>query len=126
MSSPLCRSDKSRDFLSLAESKRKTIPMQTLVKFITWNNQLIPGFVVATLLCGATVNVVHAQDRFRLNQLVQTGTGSSPSLIAFRQGRDMIADEKWAQAERVFNEFIKSYPTDKNVDAAWYWLAFAL
>ncbi len=100
--------------------------MQTLIKFVTWKKQLIPGFVFAALLCGATVNVVHAQDRFKLNQLVQTGTGSSPSLIAFRQGRDMIADEKWAQAERVFNEFIKSYPTDKNVDAAWYWLAFAL
>ena len=126
MSSPHCRSDKSRNFLSLAESKRKTIPMQTLVKFITRNKLRIPGIVFATLLCSATVSVIHAQDKLRLNQLVQTGTGSSPSLIAFRQGRDMIADEKWAQAERVFNEFIKSYPTDKNVDAAWYWLAFAL
>jgi HEAT repeat protein len=100
--------------------------MHTLVKFITRNRLPVPGIVFAALLCSATFSAIHAQDRFRLNQLVQTGTGSSPSLMAFRQGRDLIADEKWGQAERVFNEFIKSYPTDKNVDAAWYWLAFAL
>src|SRR6266852_4281248 len=100
MSSPHCRTDKSRNFLSLAESKRKTIPMQTLVKFITRHRQFIPGIVFAALVCFLTVNVIHAQDRLRLNQLVQTGTGSSSSLIAFRQGRDMIADEKWEQAER--------------------------
>ena len=100
--------------------------MPIVAKLAARNKLTIAGLLAAALLCFSMAGAIHAQDRFRLNQLVQTGTASSPSMIAFRQGRDMIADEQWAGAEQVFNEFIKSYPSDKNVDAAWYWLAFAL
>jgi HEAT repeat protein len=47
-------------------------------------------------------------------------------MAAFRQGRDLIADERWPMAVQVFSDFIKDYPSDKNVDAALYWLAFSL
>jgi tetratricopeptide (TPR) repeat protein len=45
---------------------------------------------------------------------------------AFRDGRELLLEENWARAAERFNDYIADYPKDANVDAALYWLAFAL
>lgn len=63
-------------------------------------------------------------ERELLNRLVQTG-GNEPAARAFVSGRDQINEGKWVSAATTFSQFISQYPSDKNVDAALYWLAYA-
>lgn len=42
----------------------------------------------------------------------------------FREGRDLIDKQEWAQAAEKFNEITNKYSGNKSVDAALYWLAF--
>ena len=42
----------------------------------------------------------------------------------FREGRDLIDEEEWAQAAKKFNEIVTKFPDHKSADAALYWLAF--
>jgi tetratricopeptide (TPR) repeat protein len=70
-------------------------------------------------------------ERFRKNRLarlsfVQDGKDADPAAKSLRQGRDLIEDEKWPEAEKNFKDWIANYPKNKNVDAAHYWLAFSL
>ena len=39
--------------------------------------------------------------------------------------RDLITDGQWAKAQEKFNEYVSSYPNEKNLDAALYWMAYA-
>ncbi|HKV34183.1 MAG TPA: HEAT repeat domain-containing protein [Pyrinomonadaceae bacterium] len=43
----------------------------------------------------------------------------------FRSARDMITDGEWAKAQQKFSEYVSSYPNEKNLDAALYWLAYS-
>src|SRR3712207_597964 len=57
---------------------------------------------------------------------------SSTSVVAaqddfdriFREARDLIDKEEWAKAAEKFKEAVGKYPTNKQADAALYWLAF--
>ncbi|MCA1630701.1 MAG: HEAT repeat domain-containing protein [Acidobacteria bacterium] len=64
----------------------------------------------------------HAQ---KLNRLVAQ-SGSTPAMKVFAEGRDFLDNNEWAKAAGRFQSFIKSYPKDKDVDAAYYWLAYTL
>ncbi|HKG48257.1 MAG TPA: HEAT repeat domain-containing protein [Pyrinomonadaceae bacterium] len=66
-----------------------------------------------------------AQDLPKLNKFVQTKTNTA-SMQIFREGRDFIEAQNWQRAADKFNEFIKGYPKDKDVDAALYWYGYAL
>jgi len=69
---------------------------------------------------------VSAQELGKLNRFIQKASASDDALKAFRQGRDLIEDENWDRAAATFNSFVSEYPKHKDVDAALYWLAFAL
>ena len=43
----------------------------------------------------------------------------------FRSARDLITDGQWAKAQETFSQYVSSYPNEKNLDAALYWLAYA-
>jgi len=43
----------------------------------------------------------------------------------FRSARDSITDGDWAKAQEKFDEYVKLYQNEKNLDAALYWLAYA-
>ena len=45
--------------------------------------------------------------------------------VVFRAARDMITDGEWAKAQQKFSEYVSSYPNEKNLDAALYWLAYS-
>lgn len=53
----------------------------------------------------------------------QSSTNTATSV--FRSARDFITDGEWAKAQEKFNEYVNSYPSEKNIDAALYWLAYA-
>ncbi|HEX8178600.1 MAG TPA: HEAT repeat domain-containing protein [Pyrinomonadaceae bacterium] len=91
------------------------------------------GLVVAIALVIACVGFVRPrtargddQDIQKLNRFVQTSKVDTPAMKMFREGRDMIEAENWPQAAAKFKSFVNDYPKDKDVDAALYWLAYAL
>ncbi|HWP42173.1 MAG TPA: HEAT repeat domain-containing protein [Blastocatellia bacterium] len=78
---------------------------------------------IALLLPATAVS----QELEKLNRFVQAGsTSNSAAMRVFRIGRDQIQEREWGKAAATFREFIRDYPTDKNVDAALFYLAFAL
>ena len=90
----------------------------------------LPGLrLAAGLLAGLVLGVTIlspglAQEQDKLNRFVQTQ--NLPAAKLFREGRDLVGDEEWDQAEGKFRRFVQLYPKDANLDAALYWLAFAL
>jgi HEAT repeat protein len=88
------------------------------------------------LLTVATVAAVFAsytqrtygydQDIVKLNRMVQTTRVNTASMQLFREGRDSIEAQNWQKAAEKFNDFIKGYPKDKDLDAALYWYGYAL
>lgn len=72
-----------------------------------------------------------AAERSRRNELTrlsfaQNSRDGDEAAKSLRKGRDLIEDEKWQEAEQSFKDFIAGFPRHKNVDAAFYWMAFAL
>src|ERR1044071_6776155 len=49
----------------------------------------------------------------------------SDAAVAFRSARDLITDGQWARAQEKFSDYVSSYPNEKNLDAALYWMAYA-
>jgi tetratricopeptide (TPR) repeat protein len=49
----------------------------------------------------------------------------SDAITLFRSARDLITDGEWAKAQEKFTEYVNSYPNEKNIDAALYWLAYS-
>jgi HEAT repeats/Outer membrane lipoprotein len=58
-----------------------------------------------------------------------SGSGRSQSTseatTVFRGARDLITDGDWAKAQAKFDEYVTSFPNEKNLDAALYWMAYA-
>src|SRR5215213_731517 len=50
---------------------------------------------------------------------------SSEATTVFRSARDLITDGDWAKAQAKFDEYVTSFPNEKNIDAALYWKAYA-
>ena len=51
-------------------------------------------------------------------------TQQTEATTVFRSARDLITDGKWTQAQEKFNEYVSTYPNEKNIEAAMYWLAY--
>jgi tetratricopeptide (TPR) repeat protein len=54
----------------------------------------------------------------------QRSTQQSDATTVFRSARDLITDGDWAKAQEKFSEYVNSFPNEKNLDAALYWLAY--
>ena len=50
---------------------------------------------------------------------------TSEATTVFRSARDLITDGDWAKAQQKFDEYVTSFPNEKNLDAALYWMAYA-
>src|SRR5262245_17997303 len=85
---------------------------------------------ILTLIAGMSVSNrvpgVSAQELGKLNRFLQGSNPKDDAMKIFREGRDQIEEENWNGAAAKFITFIKSYPNHKDVDAALYWMAFAL
>jgi hypothetical protein len=82
---------------------------------------LAVGLLVISGIIGITAG---QQSSNRLRSELTQG-GNDAASIMFRSGRDLITDQEWSKAQDKFNQFITTYPNDKNVDAAYYWMAYA-
>ncbi len=51
-------------------------------------------------------------------------TQQTDANTVFRSARDLITDGNWAMAQEKFNEYVSTYPNEKNMEAALYWLAY--
>ncbi|HEX2522013.1 MAG TPA: HEAT repeat domain-containing protein, partial [Terriglobia bacterium] len=76
------------------------------------------------LIAGGSLAYISGQGPDMLNHFIQSQ--DSAAMKAFSEGRNLIKDGEWAKAEQSFNSFIASYPEDKEIAAAHYWLALAL
>jgi HEAT repeat protein len=59
-------------------------------------------------------------------QFVQSANSSDAAQKLLREGRELVGERKWDAAKAKFDNLIRAYPRDKNLDAAFYWLAFCL
>jgi hypothetical protein len=55
----------------------------------------------------------------------QAAAGQADAATVFRSARDLITDGQWARAQEKFSDYVSSYPNEKNLDAALYWMAYA-
>lgn len=81
---------------------------------------------IAVAFYTGSVSAVHNQDIAKLNRFVQSTKGNAASMQLFREGRDFIEAQNWQKAAEKFNDFIRVYPKDKDLDAALYWYGYAL
>src|ERR1700754_364084 len=81
-------------------------------------------FFVALIACAGAVNA-QQQQRAGSQSSSTTRNGQSDATTVFRSARDLITDGEWAKAQEKFNEYVTSYPNEKNIDAALYWLAYS-
>lgn len=105
-----------------------------MLQFISRRNQMRParlavGLLLAGVLLTAGAPRASAQlfttERDMLNRLAQTAGGNDPAARAFDRGRDLINEEKWDGAAATFSKLVADFPSDKNADAALYWLGYA-
>jgi HEAT repeat protein len=84
---------------------------------------IFAAFALALALAPAQAG---AQTREMFNRLAQSSSGGGDATLrALNDGRALIEAQKWEQAASAFDRFIAQYPSDKNLDAALFWLAYA-
>jgi len=91
------------------------------------------GIALLLLLGLSTANVLRAQriygldqDIAKLNRFVQASKSNPAAMKMFKEGRDLIESQNWPGAAEKFNDYIKGFPRDKDLDAALYWYGYAL
>ena len=90
--------------------------------------RLLPALAAAlglALALAAAPADARAQAREMLNRLAQSAGNADGANGAFTLGRTQLDEGKYEQAIATFNNFIEAYPTHRNVDAAYYWLAYS-
>ena len=80
-------------------------------------------FVIA-LIAGISGTVFSQQRASSSTASTSRASQQSDATTVFRSARDLITDGDWARAQQKFDEYVKSYPNEKNLDAALYWLAY--
>lgn len=82
-------------------------------------------FILITLIVALSASVVNAQQqRSSWQSSSSNRSQQSDATTVFRSARDLITDGEWAKAQAKFNEYVTTYPNEKNLDAALYWLAY--
>jgi hypothetical protein len=90
-------------------------------------SQKLISNTLSLLLLLAISATAFGQQRRNFQSQASTNRASSQSdaAVAFRNARDLITDGQWAKAQEKFSDYVSSYPNEKNLDAALYWLAYA-
>ena len=83
-------------------------------------------FVDLALIAGVSRELFSVNsDRVPLQlRAVVRSSQQSDATAVFRSARDLITDGEWARAQEKFDEYVKAYPNEKNIEAALYWLAY--
>jgi tetratricopeptide (TPR) repeat protein len=99
-------------------------------KNITFNSLLVTLSLVLAISAGVPNTNAQQRRSFQGQSSSQSPTSSSSrsqsdATTVFRSARDLITDGDWARAQAKFDEYVSSYPNEKNLDAALYWMAYA-
>src|SRR5215510_7060117 len=97
----------------------------TMKRFVISRSPVTLALILLALISVGSVSG-HNQDIAKLNRFVQGNKSNTASMQVFREGRDFIEAQNWQKAAEKFNDFIKGYPKDKDLDAALYWYGYAL
>jgi len=81
---------------------------------------------VAMVLSASISTRGFGQEPGAAQQFVQSANSSDAAQKLLREGRELVGERKWDAAKAKFDNLIRAYPRDKNLDAALYWLAFCL
>jgi HEAT repeat protein len=81
---------------------------------------------VAMVLSASLSTRGFGQEPGAAQQFVQSANSSDAAQKLLREGRELVGERKWDAAKAKFDNLIRAYPRDKNLDAALYWLAFCL
>lgn len=85
---------------------------------------IVNSFMILVLAISATA--MGQQRRSFQSQSASSRTpAQADAATVFRNARDLITDGEWAKAQAKFRDYVSSYPNEKNLDAALYWLAYA-
>src|SRR5690242_1751150 len=96
-----------------------------MTKFIS-KTLLVTLSLVLALTTTALGQRRNFQSQAQGQSQVSTNRGAqTDAATVFRSARDLITDGQWAKAQEKFSDYISSYPNEKNLDAALYWLAYA-
>jgi HEAT repeat protein len=85
-------------------------------------------FVAALFLAVSLASVATGQQRSSSSSNTSARSsqqGGNDAGVVFSSARDLITDGNWARAQEKFNEYVTSFPNEKNIEAALYWLAYA-
>ena len=91
------------------------------------NATLKYSIFLALLAVALIANVAVGQQRANnssASSARSTQQTASEATAQFRSARDLIDEAQWAKAQEKFEEYIKSYPNEKNIEPALYWLAY--
>jgi HEAT repeat protein len=93
----------------------------------TKTNVMTLALAVAVLISAGAVSQAAAQRfsvRPKATSFTQQGNNAAAN-ATFSSARDLIDDAQWAKAEAQFGQYISKYPSEQNLDAAMYWLAYS-
>jgi len=90
------------------------------------SNKLISILTTLLVVLAITTTAMAQQRRnFQTQSSSARAAAQTDAAAVFRSARDTITDGEWAKAEQKFSEYVSSYPNEKNLDAALYWLAYS-
>jgi TolA-binding protein len=86
---------------------------------------MLKNLTLILLAIMSVATVAFAQQRpSSASASTNRSTQQTDATTVFRSARDLITDGNWARAQEKFNEYVLSYPNEKNIEAALYWLAY--
>ena len=98
-----------------------------MLKNLKTSSRATMQFLAVLMLFGSLASATVGQQRTSSSS-TSTNRASQQSAndatVVFRSARDLITDGDWAKAREKFNEYVNSYPNEKNIEAALYWLAY--
>ncbi|HEX7772738.1 MAG TPA: hypothetical protein VF435_09990, partial [Pyrinomonadaceae bacterium] len=80
--------------------------------------------IIVSLVLLAIASIALGQQRPSPASASSNRSTQSDAVTVFRSARDLITDGNWAKAQEKFSEYVASYPNEKNIEAALYWLAY--
>lgn len=87
--------------------------------------QFLAVLTLLVSLAGAALGQQRSSSSSSNNRSSQQSQSNTDATTVFRSARDLITDGDWAKAQERFDEYVTSYPNEKNIEAALYWLAYA-
>lgn len=87
--------------------------------------QFLAVLTLLVSLAGVALSQQRGSTSNSANRSSQQSQSNADATTVFRSARDLITDGEWAKAQEKFDEYVTSYPNEKNIEAALYWLAYA-